>query len=298
MRETNDNQTAPSTEQVGLPTRAGIGLKPEHIHEILETRPDLGFLEVHAENYMGAGGPPLRHLAQLRERYPLSLHGVSLSIGADEAPDEAHLDRLAQLIERYQPQSFSEHLAWSSHGPTYLNDLLPIAYDGPTLSRVCEHIDHVQSRLKRRMLLENPSTYLGFASSTMSEVEFIAQIARRTGCGLLLDVNNVQVTAVNHNMDPVAYLDSFPVQHVGEIHLAGYAEDSDAAGDRLLIDAHDRPVGADVWALYRHALSLTGPIATLIEWDNDVPTFPVLFGEARKAEAVLRQASANQRAAA
>jgi uncharacterized protein len=282
----------------GLPHRAGIGLKPEHVAEIIATSPDLGFLEVHAENYMGAGGPPLKHLAVLRERYPLSVHGVGLSIGSEAALDEDHLSRLSALLDRFQPESFSEHLAWSSHEALYLNDLLPIAYDAATLARVCEHIDYVQSRLKRRMLLENPSTYLGFARSTMSEVAFIAAIAKRTGCGLLLDVNNVQVTAVNHNLDPVDYLDSFPMAHVGEIHLAGYAEDADASGDRVLIDAHDRPVGSDVWALYRHALSLCGPIATLIEWDNDVPGFPILFAEARKAEGILAALQGPMRSAA
>jgi uncharacterized protein len=289
----------PSAPQRKLPPRAGIGFKPEHFAAIEETQPDLGFLEVHAENYMGAGGPPLRQLAALRARYPLSLHGVGLSIGGEDAPDEDHLTRLAGLIERFEPESFSEHLAWSSHGPYYFNDLLPIAYDRPTLDRICDHVDRVQERLRRPMLLENPSTYLGFAASTMSEIDFIAAIARRTGCGLLLDVNNVQVTAVNHNLDPVAYLDAFPTEFVGEIHLAGYAEDRDAAGDRLLIDAHDRPVGADVWALYRHALTLTGPVATLIEWDNDVPAFPVLHAEAERAEALLQAArSASLRSAA
>jgi uncharacterized protein len=281
-----------------LPPRVGLGFKPEHFADFERDRPDLGFIEVHAENYMGAGGPPFRRLSALRERYPLSLHGVGLSIGGEEPLDEEHLSRLASLIDRFEPASFSEHLAWSSHGPFFFNDLLPIAYDAPTLNRVCDHIDRAQERLRRRMLLENPSTYLSFAASTMSETEFIVEITRRTGCGLLLDVNNVQVTAVNHNIDPIAYLDAFPVWHVGEIHLAGYAEDRDGANDRLLIDAHDRPVGADVWALYRHALSLAGPVATLIEWDNDVPAFPVLHAEARKADAILREAGRRLRSAA
>jgi uncharacterized protein (UPF0276 family) len=278
---------APLTTMPRLPASGGLGFKPEHYAEIAAEWPQIGFLEVHAENYMGAGGPPLRQLETLRGHYPISLHGVGLSIGGEAALDEAHLSRLAGLIARFEPDSFSEHLAWSSHGEVFLNDLLPIAYDEATLQRVCDHIDRVQERLGRRMLLENPSTYLGFARSTMSEVDFIATIARRTGCGLLLDVNNVQVTAVNHGLDPIVYLDAFPIQHVREIHLAGYAEDEDAAGARLLIDAHDRPVSTDVWALYRHALSLTGPMATLIEWDNDVPAFPVLLAEARKAESVM-----------
>lgn len=275
----------------GLPPRAGVGFKPQHFVDITTTWPDLGFLEVHAENYMGAGGPPHRHLKRLTERYALSLHGVGLSIGGEAPLDEEHLTRLKALIDRTQPASFSEHLAWSTHGETYLNDLLPIAYDAPTLQRVCDHIDRVQERLYRTILLENPSTYLGFAKSTMDEVDFIAAIAARTGCGLLLDVNNVEVTAVNHGLDPIDYLNRFPLQKVGEIHLAGHAEDRDAAGDRLLIDTHDRPVSSDVWALYRHVLSLTGPLPTLIEWDNDVPPFDVLLAEAMAADALLTAAA-------
>jgi uncharacterized protein len=281
----------------GLPHRAGIGFKHEHGAELLALKPQLGFIEVHAENYLGEGGPMLRQLQRLRESYALSIHGVGLSIGGEGPLDLEHLQALKTLMARFQPQSFSEHLAWSSHGPVYLNDLLPIAYDQPTLQRVCEHIDAVQSCLGRQMLLENPSTYLGFERSSMSETDFIAQIARRTGCGLLLDVNNVQVTAVNHNLDPMAYLADFPIHHVCEIHLAGYAEDCDAAGDRVLIDAHDRPVGTDVWSLYEHVLTRTGPVATLIEWDNDVPALPVLLAEAAKANRRLIAAAPEQAAA-
>ncbi|MBL8587920.1 MAG: DUF692 domain-containing protein [Methylobacteriaceae bacterium] len=281
----------PARAAQGLPARAGIGLKLEHARALLDEAPDLGFLEVHAENFMGAGGPPHAFLTALRARYPLSLHGVGLSIGGEAPLDEAHLDRLAALTERYEPASFSEHLAWSTHDTAYLNDLLPVAYDRPTLARVVEHIDRVQSRLRRPMLLENPSTYVAFAASEMDEIDFIAEAARRSGCGLLLDVNNVQVSCVNHGRDPVAYLQAFPVERVGEIHLAGYAEDRDDAGDRLLIDAHDRPVGEDVWKLYRRALRRVGPAATLIEWDNDVPALPVLLAEAAKAEAALGEAS-------
>lgn len=280
-----------------LPPHAGVGFKPEHFAAIQSSAPSLGFLEVHAENYFGAGGPPHRQLTWLRERYALSIHGVGLSIGGEAPLDEAHLDGLARLIDRYQPASFSEHLAWSSHGDFYLNDLLPIAYDAPTLERVCDHIDRAQERLRTRMLLENPSTYLGFARSTMDEADFIAEIARRTGCGLLLDVNNVEVTAVNHGLDPIDYLNRFPLALVGEIHLAGHAEDRDGAGDRLLIDAHDRPVAPGVWALYAQVLSRTGPVPTLIEWDNDVPPFDVLHAEAMAAEALLAQAAMARRAA-
>ncbi|MBN2990940.1 DUF692 domain-containing protein [Pseudomonas cedrina subsp. fulgida] len=273
----------------GLPGRAGLGLKNEHFIDVLETAPDIGFFEVHAENYMVAGGPFHHYLGLIRERYPLSLHGVGLSIGGEGPPDREHLARLAALIERYQPQSFSEHLAWSSHGPVFLNDLLPLAYDSATLQRVCEHVDQVQSTLKRPMLLENPSTYLQFERSTLDETDFISEVIRRTGCGLLLDVNNVYVSCVNHQRDPISYLDALPLQGVGEIHLAGFAEDTDSLGDRLLIDDHGAPVDNAVWQLYEKVLARVGAVPTLIERDNQVPAFSVLLAEAQQAEWHLSQ---------
>ena len=273
----------------GLPYRAGLGLKTEHFTEVLETRPDIGFFEVHAENYMVAGGPFHHYLGLIRAQYPLSLHGVGLSIGGEGPLDREHLARLATLIERYQPQSFSEHLAWSSHGPVFLNDLLPLAYDASTLERVCEHVDQVQSTLKRPMLLENPSTYLQFQRSTLDETDFISEIIRRTGCGLLLDVNNVYVSCINHQRDPLAYIDALPLHAVGEIHLAGFAEDTDSLGDRLLIDDHGAPIDNAVWQLYAQVLARTGAVATLIERDNQVPAFSVLQTEARQAEWYLSQ---------
>ncbi|MCF5801251.1 DUF692 family protein, partial [Pseudomonas sp. PA-1-5A] len=272
-----------------LPYRAGLGLKTEHFTEVLETRPDIGFFEVHAENYMVAGGPFHHYLGLIRAQYPLSLHGVGLSIGGEAPLDREHLARLATLIERYQPQSFSEHLAWSSHGPVFLNDLLPLAYDACTLERVCEHVDQVQSALKRPMLLENPSTYLQFERSTLDETDFISQIVRRTGCGLLLDVNNVYVSCINHQRDPLAYIDALPLHAVDEIHLAGFAEDTDSLGDRLLIDDHGAPIDNAVWQLYAQVLTRTGAVATLIERDNQVPAFSVLQAEARQAEWYLSQ---------
>ncbi len=274
----------------GLPYRAGLGLKHEHFKEVLDTSPDIGFFEVHAENYMMAGGPFHHYLGLIRERYPLSLHGVGLSIGGEGPLNREHLGRLAALIERYQPHAFSEHLAWSSHGPVFLNDLLPLVYDAATLSRVCEHIDQVQSALKRPMLLENPSTYLQFQRSTLDETDFISEIIRRTGCGLLLDVNNVYVSCINHQRDPHAYIDALPLRAVGEIHLAGFAEDTDSLGDRLLIDDHGAPIDNAVWLLYQHVLALTGPVATLIERDNQVPAFSALYAEAQHAERYLSQA--------
>ena len=274
----------------GLPCRVGLGLKHEHFKEVLDTSPDIGFFEVHAENYMVAGGPFHHYLGLIRERYPLSLHGVGLSIGGEDPLNREHLGRLAALIERYQPHSFSEHLAWSSHGPVFLNDLLPLAYDATTLSRVCEHVDQVQCALKRPMLLENPSTYLQFQRSTLDETDFISEIIRRTGCGLLLDVNNVYVSCINHQRDPLAYVNALPLRAVGEIHLAGFAEDTDSLGDRLLIDDHGAPIDNAVWLLYEHVLALTGPVATLIERDNQVPALSVLCAEAQHAERYLSQA--------
>ena len=272
-----------------LPARAGIGLKPQHYREIIAQAPDIGFFEVHAENYMVAGGAFHHFLGLIRERYPLSLHGVGLSIGGLAAPDEQHLQRLAQLIERYQPQSFSEHLAWSSHDQVFFNDLLPLAYDSATLARVCEHIDRVQSRLQRPMLLENPATYVEFAHSSMDEAQFISAVVARTGCGLLLDVNNVYVSCINHQRDALAYINALPLAAVGQIHLAGFSEEQDGQGARLLIDSHGAPVDGAVWALYTQVLGLIGPQPTLLERDNQVPDLRVLLAEANRAEQLLQR---------
>ena len=272
-----------------LPARAGIGLKPEHFGGIIETRHGIGFFEIHAENYMVDGGPFHHWLTRIRADYPLSIHGVGLSIGGEAPLDEAHLGRLARLLERYQPESFSEHLAWSSHGGNFYNDLLPVAYDSATLTRVCAHVDRVQEVLRRRMLLENPATYVEFAASTMTEADFIGEVVRRTGCGLLLDVNNVHVSCTNHGRDARACLRTLPLAAVGQIHLAGFAEDVDAAGAPLLIDSHGAAVAEAVWALYGEALDLAGPQPTLIERDHDIPALPVLLAEAARAERMLRR---------
>ncbi|MDE1933521.1 MAG: DUF692 domain-containing protein [Bradyrhizobium sp.] len=270
-----------------IPARGGVGLKAEHYRTIVESWPDIGFFEVHAENYMGAGGPPHRYLSAIRERYKLSLHGVGLSIGADRPLDKDHLKRLNRLILLYRPGLFSEHLAWSSHDNGFLNDLLPVPYTAETLKRVVEHVDQVQNALGRQMLLENPSTYLAFAESTYSEIDFIAEVVRRTGCGLLLDVNNVYVASTNQQWDPVAYIDAYPLAHVQEIHLAGYTREVDDEGRPLLIDTHNRPVDEIVWDLYARAVTLTGPVPTLIEWDADLPTWDALKQEAERAEAIM-----------
>lgn len=274
-----------------IPPRSGVGLKPAHYRIILDERPDIGFFEVHAENYMGAGGPPHRYLEAIRARYPISLHGVGLSIGGAGPLDRDHLARLKALVARYEPGLFSEHLAWSTHELGFLNDLLPLPYTEETLRQVCDHVDETQAFIGRSMLIENPATYVLFADSTIPEAEFLAQVAKRTGCGLLLDVNNVHVSATNHGYDPFAYLDAFPMEHVAEIHLAGFAQSEDGAGNRLLIDAHGSPVDDRVWSIYARAIGRLGPVPTLIEWDNDVPAWPVLLAQARRADAALREAA-------
>ncbi|MGA9319814.1 MAG: DUF692 domain-containing protein [Xanthobacteraceae bacterium] len=274
-----------------LPARAGVGFKPMHFRDILTAARPVGFFEVHAENYMGAGGPPHAHLRALRERYALSVHGVGLSIGSMQPLDRDHLARLKTLCDRYQPESFSEHLAWSSHGGVYFNDLLPLPYTPQTLARVAEHIDQLQTTLGRTMLLENPSTYLGIADSTIAEVEFLAEVANRTGCGLLLDVNNVFVSATNHGIQALSYLETFPLDRVREIHLGGHDEETGDAGAPLLIDAHGSAVADAVWALYALVIARTGPLPTLIEWDNDVPDWPTLRAEAAAAEQILAGAA-------
>ena len=277
---------------MALPKRAGLGLKPQQVPEILATLPDLGFFEVHAENYMVDGGPLHHGLARIREHYALSLHGVGLSIGGVEPLDARHLDRLAGLVSRYQPASFSEHLAWSSHGGVYFNDLLPLPWTAATLQRVCAHIDQVQTRLKQTLLLENPATYVEFSSSTFSEIQFLAEVVQRTGCGLLLDISNVQVSSVNHHRDAQAYLDGLPLHRVGQIHLAGFAHDQDGAGAPLLIDDHGAPVDDAVWRLFASVVAGTGPLPTLIERDHNIPALAVLLAEAQHAEALLHLAPA------
>lgn len=295
MNTLDSTGSGPFSTSAPVPFRAGAGLKPEHVEEILACNnnqgADIGFFEVHAENYMGAGGVPHHQLSAIRDKYPLSLHGVGLSIGGEDPLDKAHLGRLAALNRRYEPGLFSEHLAWSSHDGVYLNDLLPAPYNDATLDLVCDHIDQVQEVVGRQMLLENPSTYVAFEQSTMGEIEFISAVVKRTGCGLLLDVNNVYVSSVNHEFSPEAYLDAFPIDHVGEVHLAGHAPDKDEAGRELLIDAHDRKVADVVWKLYERLVARSGALPTLIEWDNDIPSWPVLLSEARIAEKIMADLS-------
>ncbi|MEH7827701.1 MNIO family bufferin maturase [Gemmobacter denitrificans] len=280
-----------------LPPLPGLGFKPEHFAAIRAARAPVGFFEVHAENYMGAGGLPHAQLSALRADYALSIHGVGLSIGGQRGLSVDHLQRLRRLCDRYEPESFSEHLAWSSHGADYLNDLLPLPYTPETLDLVCDHVDQVQEALGRRMLLENPATYVLFEQSSIPETEFLTEIARRTGCGLLLDVNNVFVSCTNHRTDAYGYLAAFPLDLVGEIHLGGH-DAEDLPSGPLLIDSHGRAVADPVWQLYAHVIGRAGPLPSLVEWDNDLPDWAILASEAERAGAILAAGGAHGRAVA
>jgi uncharacterized protein (UPF0276 family) len=263
----------------------GIGLRAPHLAEVLATRPAIGWLEVHAENYMG-GGPALAALQRLRADYPLSVHGVGLSLGSADALDDCHVRRLKTLVHDLEPVFVSEHLSWCMAGGVYLNHLLPLPYTEETLACVVRHVTHAQEVLQRRLLIENPSSYLRFRHSPIPEPEFLGELVRRTDCGLLCDVNNIYVSCTNLGGDPVAYLEALPASQVGEIHLAGHAE-NDADGQRVLIDDHGAPVAEAVWALYAQALQRFGPVSTLIEWDTHIPALAVLLREAQTAERFL-----------
>lgn len=278
-----DAQHAPDR----LPRQAGVGYKPQHYSDLIADPGVVGWLEVHAENYMGDGGRPIAQLRQLTERFPISVHGVGLSIGGESPLDNDHLARLKHLVSWLKPRVFSEHLAWSTHEGAFLNDLLPLPYTNDTLTRVVSHIDQLQDTIGSQMMLENPSSYLAFDESTWSEPDFLREVARRTGCGLLLDVNNVFVSATNLNYDPRDYIAEYPLENVGEIHLGGHDEDEDDHGKPLLIDSHGAAVVDPVWALLDHTLSLSGPRPILIEWDTDVPDWSVLHQEALRADAAL-----------
>jgi uncharacterized protein (UPF0276 family) len=299
MEETMTHQARSQPNIRSMPILSvGAGLKPEHADDILAGRRRVDFFEIHAENYTGSGGPPHHLQRRIRADYTLSIHGVGLSIGGTEPLDRAHLMRLKRLVETYEPVLFSEHLAWSTHDGVFLNDLLPLPYNDISLAHVCGHVNEVQDTIGMRMLLENPSTYVAFSASRMSELEFLEAVALRTGCGLLLDVNNVYVSAVNHGFDAAAYIDGFPTQLVGQFHMAGFAEDRDSSGARLLIDDHGRPVADIVWDLYRRALARGSLAPTLIEWDNNVPSFGVLVVEADRARALMTAQSAALKRAA
>ena len=270
-----------------LPNSAGVGYKPQHLDDILAGSGHVKWLEIHAENYMSAGGPQLAQLRRLAEVFPISCHGVGLSIGGTRPLDQDHLARLKHLISWLKPASFSEHLAWSTHEGGFLNDLLPVPYNMETVKRVADHVNEVQDTLGVQMLLENPSVYVAFAETTMDEITFLNEVVARTGCGLLLDVNNVFVSGTNQEYSPEDYIAQFPVEHIGELHLGGHIEDKDEHGAPLLIDSHSDKVVGPVWALLDKLLQRTGPRPILIEWDNDIPDWATLEAEAARATRAL-----------
>jgi hypothetical protein len=267
-----------------IDSRAGIGLRPRHYREIVATRPDVAFLEIHAENYFAAGGQPLAFLEKLRASCPLSVHGVGLSLGSTDPLDVAHLDKLARLVDRFQPSLISEHLCWCSVGGRHFNDLLPLPFTDEAAAHVSRRISQAQDYLGRQILIENLSSYLEFADAEMPEWEFLSEVSRRSGCGILLDVNNIYVSSRNHGFDPHRYLRCVPLAPVKEIHLAGFESNG-----QCLIDTHSKPVADAVWGLYREAIARFGPTPTLIEWDTDVPELAVLVEEARRADAILAE---------
>lgn len=282
-----------------IPAKAGIGLRFQHHQAVLDTNPDVAWMEVHTENYMG-GGSPLRYLDAIRRDVPISLHGVGLSLGSADGLDAAHLERIKRVAERIEPGLMSEHIAWSVIDGSYLADLLPLPMTDEALETVCRHVDQTQSYLKRSILIENLSTYVTFRHSTIPEWEFMAAVAQRTGCGILCDVNNIYVSCQNHGWDASAYLAGLPPQAIGEIHLAGHAVRQLADGKTLRIDDHGSRVVAEVWALYQKALARFGPVPTLIEWDNNIPPLETLVAEADHADrfiAIAAREAADAKAA-
>jgi hypothetical protein len=277
----------PMTSLSSLPAAAGIGLRSPHVRHVLAERPAVAWFEVHSENYFADGGPDLAALDRIRADYPLALHGVGLSLGSADPLDHAHLAKLKRLAARVEPAIVSEHLCWSGIGGRHFNDLLPLPYTDEALARVCARIDEVQAYLGRALVVENVSSYYAFPEATIPEHEFVAAVALRTGCRLLVDVNNIHVNARNHGIDPMAFLDAMPRAAVAEIHLAGH----DDSGP-IVIDTHGAPVAPEVWTLYRAALARFGRVPTLIEWDTDIPAFAVLAGEAATAQAILETCDA------
>lgn len=293
--KTNITSTPSSRRAIATSTHQnhwlGVGFKGDYLRPLMADIAPLGWLEIHAENYMLSGGPQMAMLDEIAARYPISCHGVGLSIGGEDNLDKANLQRLKTLQDRLNPSLFSEHLAWSSHGGAFFNDLLPLPYTQDTLDRVVRHVDQLQQVLGRQILLENPSSYLCFESSTFSETEFLAEVSHRTGCGLLLDLNNVYISATNIGFSAEQYLADFPLQQVGEIHLAGHRRDTDENGELLLIDSHNQPVVDDVWELYAKIIGQLGPLPTLIEWDNDLPEWKVLYQDVLQASKQIRRAA-------
>lgn len=269
-----------------IPANAGIGLKAEHVGSILDGTPDIGWFEVHAENHMPGTGPAIRWLEAVREAYPISVHGVGMSLGGMDPLDTEHLGRLKTLVDRIEPGLVSEHLAWCREGGTFLNDLLPVPYHSRVLQTVVEHVDQMQAHLKRTILLENPSLYVTYKDSDIAEPDFLSEIAQRTGCGLLLDVNNVAVSAANLGFDAHKYLDAFDTSHVGEVHVAGHTVRRIGERD-IRIDDHGSAVTNDVWELADRAIAKTGPLPVLVERDNDIPPLSDLLAEAAHAQDLI-----------
>jgi uncharacterized protein (UPF0276 family) len=286
-RDTRSDALGRKPSNHALPAAAGLGLRAPHVSHVLASHPPVAWFEVHSENYFAAGGPTLRALERIRSNYPLSLHGVGLSLGSTDALSRTHLHKLARLIARVEPALVSEHLCWCGVATRHFNDLLPLPFTEAALANVCAHIDEAQHCLGREIAVENISAYVAFDDSTMSEWEFVAAIVDRTGCKLLLDINNVYVNSVNHGFDAERYLAALPEAAIVEIHLAGF----EAAG-RCLIDTHGARVAPEVWALYRKTIARIGPRPTLIEWDVDIPAFAVLEAEAATAAAFLADCDA------
>lgn len=276
-----------------MPTRAGIGLRLPHLADVVAVRPPAGWLEVHPENFL-ANPHATELLVELADQYPISVHTVGVSIGSADGIDRSHLERVRALIDLVDPVLVSGHLAWSTHAGAYLNDLLPLPYDEETLQVLAAHLDEVQEGLGRPYLVENPSSYVGFGASTMTEVEFLNELVHRTGCRLLCDVSNVYLSAHNMGFDAYRYIDGLPADAIGELHLGGFAAEADEAvpGGTLLVDTHGSSVAEPVWALYAHAIHRFGWKPTLIEWDNDIPSFATLLGEATRANEVAAAALA------
>lgn len=275
-----------------IPAKAGIGLRSSHYSALYDTMPDIGWLEAHSENYFGKGGRPLEFLEHFRENYPLSLHGVGLGIGSADELSAQHLKNIKQLTQRFQPALLSEHLCWNAYKGNYLNDLLPLPYTEEALTHVVSRVSEVQDYLGRQILIENLSSYLEYDFSTISEWEFLAELSNRSGCGILLDINNIYISSVNHDFDPHTYINAIPMDCVHEIHLAGFEE-----SDGILVDTHSRAICDEVWNLYKATLKIKGPCPTLIEWDQDIPELSVLLAEADKADALLTTVLSNASAA-
>ncbi len=278
-----------------LPNSVGVGLKAQHYQEIIDTQPDIGWFEVHPENYMGDGGLPHYFLSEIHKHYPISMHGVGLSLGSAEGLDQQHLNSLATVVQRHQPAQVSEHLAWSHSNSIFLNDLLPVPYTEEFLNIVINNVNKVQDTLQRTILIENPSIYLGIEldskNNAMTETDFLREVVQRTGCGLLLDINNIYVSANNQKYNCKDYMDNYPIQHVGEIHLAGHAQDI-VDNETVLIDDHGSAVIDNVWQLFSETLEkIQKPVPVLIEWDTNIPDFSILLNEAKKAEKIMAELS-------